>query len=88
MQNCNTPAGLINRFTADPGWTLVERVAAMLHSVPESTQHAANSFLCSDKDFDPGLMGWLADAATKLSSEPIKVQAVSSAAADRHQRDE
>lgn len=41
----------------------------MLESVPETTQHAANSFQCSEraKDDDPGLMGWLADAATKTT---------------------
>ena len=72
---------------ADPSWTLVERVAAMLRSVPESTQRTANSFLCSEKDSDPGLMGWLADAATKLSSEPIKIQAVASVAAGGHAAD-
>ncbi|KAL3148312.1 hypothetical protein ABBQ38_013776 [Trebouxia sp. C0009 RCD-2024] len=51
--------------SADPDWTLVKRVAALLESVPETTQRTANSFQCGVRDeYAPGLRGWLGDAAT------------------------
>jgi len=53
----------------------VSRVSALLESVPLHTQQAANDFYCSDRGADPGLMGWIADAATKLSSGSIPIQA-------------
>ena len=55
----------------------MKRVSAQLESVPVEIQQAANDFPCSDKGTDPGLMGWIADAATRLSSGPISVQAAS-----------
>ena len=62
-------------WSADSGWTVVRRVSALLESVPLDTQQAANEFYCSHRVTDPGLMGWIADAATKLSSGSIPVQA-------------
>ncbi|DBB04554.1 TPA: hypothetical protein ACH3X1_012635 [Trebouxia sp. C0004] len=59
---------------SDPDWTVVRRVSALLESVPLHTQQAANEFYCSDRGTDPGLMGWIADAATKLSSGSIPIQ--------------
>ncbi|DBA72717.1 TPA: hypothetical protein ACH3X2_010115 [Trebouxia sp. C0005] len=60
---------------SDPDWTVVRRVSALLESVPLHTQQAANEFYCSRRVTDPGLMGWIADAATKLSSGSIPIQA-------------
>lgn len=65
---------MVAMLVADPDWTLVKRVAALLQSVPVTIQHTANSFQCSDRDADPGLMGWLSDAATKtVGSQPVAV---------------
>lgn len=73
---------MIEMFIADPDWTLVKRVAAQLQSVPVTIQQSANCFQCTDRDTDPGLMGWLSDAATKtIGSKPV--QSGSQAAAER-----
>ena len=70
-------SGLCILSCADPNWTLQERVSALLESVPSQVQQDANDFRCSSMGADPGLMGWIADAATKLSSGPISVKAAS-----------
>ena len=55
----------------------MKRVSALLESVPVQVQQAANEIQCSDKSADAGLMGWISDAATKLSNGPITVQSAS-----------